>query len=210
MTDKQKAWAWIGVIGLTAALVIYNRKHIKKRVEQVADIILSAEQEVFIKKLHPLAQPVFRAFIKDVTDMGYKVVINSGYRTFQDQYTQWLAGLSDADRTKVKAGADPSKFKSKNAVAGRSGHNYGMAIDMNIYKDGKVWLKADPDSKWEATGIPKLAKEKYGMTWGGDLNGYQDAVHFDLSKKYGIDKLYNAAIKQYGNVQNAKGNEVKI
>jgi hypothetical protein len=204
-------WLLIGTLLLGLGLAIWKRKAIAHQIEKAVDIILSKEQELIVSELHPLAQPIMRAFIKDVTDRGYKVILTSGYRSLSEQLKQWIAGLSKSDQEKYENGTEASKLKSKNARPGLSGHNYGMAIDLNLYKDGETYKKKDSDAKWNSTGIPQLAKEKYGMTWGGDLSSYQDPVHFDLSKKFGgTEKLRELAIAQYGSIDKAEGNKVKI
>lgn len=144
-----------------------------------------------LNKLNPAAKPVFEKFIQGVIALGYTPQINSSYRSFAEQQIQY--------------NANPS-----NARAGYSYHNYGLAIDMQVSKNGKVWGKATSDADWNNTGIPQLAKQ-LGLTWGGDnavFGNYQDAVHFDYRIKK-TPQLLAMAQNQFGSNE-IIGNELKI
>lgn len=189
----------VGSLGLTAIAVsfIYRRQlkttifNVKNTISDVVDYAFSKDIEEGIKELHPKAQPIFRAFLRDIEKMGYKVKITSGYRTFQEQIAL-------------------KKQNSSNATAGYSHHNYGTSLDMNVIK-GNNWLrKSSSKSDWEKTGIPQMAKEKYNLRWGADFKGYHDPVHFDLENIYPVNKLYSQAIKQFGSAEKAQGNKVNI
>lgn len=147
--------------------------------------------ETHLKELNPKVEAQFRAFIKDIEAMGFKVIITDAYRT-------------------IKRSAELYKLNSKNAKPGYSSHNYGTALDLNVIKNGKQYMKATSLKEWIATGIPKLAKEKYGMRWGGDFSGYKDPIHFDYNNKYNTVKLYELAVKQFGTIEKAVGNRVII
>lgn len=185
----KKGWLIFGIASafvVGGVLAYFSAKKVK-------EIILSAEQEKFVRELHPKVQNDFRRFIKEVQDKyGYDVIITDAYRTF-------------AESAKFK------KLDPRNATPGYSAHNYGIAIDMVLQKDGKMLHKNDAKSAWEATGIPQLAKTKYGMRWGGDFTGYTDNVHFDFANKYPTDHLRQLAIQQFGSDENKiQGNKVVI
>jgi hypothetical protein len=144
-----------------------------------------------INSLNPGVRGKFVSFISDVERMGYVVVITGSYRTF-------------------KRSAELKKEDSRNASPGFSSHNYGTAIDINLVKDGHMIRKDNPVKDWVSTGVPQLAKEKYGMRWGGDFKGYPDNVHFDFNNKYNTEKLYAAALKQFGSVDKVQGNQVDL
>lgn len=201
MSSKKNNWLWItlGSLGVSAVVIgwIYRRQiksvalNIKSTVSDIIDYVFSDDVETGLKQLHPKAQPIFRAFLRDIEKMGYKVVFTSGYRTFQKQM-------------------ELKKENPSNATAGFSHHNYGTAIDINIVY-GNNWLrKSSPKSDWEKTGIPQYAKKKYNLRWGGEFKGYHDPVHFDLENIYPVNQLYAQAIKQFGSANKVKGNEVNI
>lgn len=161
------------------------------RVDQLLRERYKMSNQDFLNGLNPTTRPVFTAFVKDIQDLGYTVDITSGYRTFQRS-------------------AELKKEDSRNATPGFSSHNYGTALDLVLIKDGKTVMKNATRAAWLATGVPQLAKTKYGMRWGGDFAGYEDNVHFDLNNKYDTKKLYAAALKQFGTVDKVRGNELDL
>lgn len=192
INNKNIIWIAIGTFGLSViGFSFIYRRQIKNTLGEIIDYVFSKENESYLKELHPKASPIFRKFLRDIEKMGYTVKITSGYRTFQEQ-------------EKLK------KENSSNAQAGFSHHNYGSSLDINLIKDGNWLRKSSTKKDWEKTGIPQLAKNKYNLRWGGDFSGYNDPVHFDLENIYSSKELYAQAIKQFGNIKNVKGNEVKI
>jgi muramidase (phage lysozyme) len=158
---------------------------------------LNAQQESFVKDLHPAYQNFFRAFIKEFEAKfpQYRVLVTSGYRTFAQQAV-------------LKA------QNANNASPGRSMHNYGLALDINIVRasDGVVIAnKSSDNSVWINTGIISIA-QRYGFTWGGDsFASYHDPVHFGLDRTFDTDILRNRAYAQFkNNDQSVQGNRVDI
>jgi hypothetical protein len=137
------------------------------------------------------SQVIFRSFLRDIEKMGYKIIITNGVRTINKQ-------------------RQLNQENPQNAKAGFSHHNYGTGIDINvIYKNN--WLrKSSSKEDWEKTGIPKFAKTKYNLRWGGDFVGYHDPVHFDLENIYPIKKLYANAIKKFGSIDKIEGNKLDL
>lgn len=169
-------------IGLIAVIAALSGSPVK----------LTEDQEYFLSILHPKAKAKFRQFTINAKKMGWDVIFTSTYRTF-------------AKQAQLKA------QNSLNASPGRSFHNYGMAIDINIRNANGVQMKkASSVADWESTGIPQMGKN-LGFVWGGDFANYHDPVHFDLRNYYDIDDLENAAISQFGtNWSDIKGNEINI
>ena len=149
------------------------------------------QNDSYISKLNPVAKSTFISFISDINALGYAVVISSGYR---DSATQ----------------ARLKKENPKNASAGFSLHEYGLALDLNLVKDGIWYNKNTPIATWNKTNVPQLAKTKYKMRWGGDFQNYSDTIHFDLGNKYDVNKLYAMAIKIYGSADKIEGNKLNL
>ncbi len=168
----------------------------KKIIDQKVKTILTGKykmkNEQYIDQLNDAVKEKFAEFISDVQKMGYVVAITSGYRTFQEQII-----LKEKDK--------------RNASPGFSSHNYGTAIDMVLYKDGKMIGKGHKYLQdWINSGVPELAKTKYKMRWGGDFKGYEDEVHFDYNNIYDTKKLYSMAIAKFGSPEKAEGNKLKL
>lgn len=116
--------------------------------------------------LHPSVRPQWDGFLSDLLASpnlkGYKIVISSHYRDFAKQ---------------------EELVNSPNSVAasvGNSPHNFGVALDINIFRANpeKGILKfSTPNKKWLASGVPIIA-EKHNFRWGGKFSK-RDAVHFD-------------------------------
>ncbi|MDP6934714.1 MAG: M15 family metallopeptidase [Myxococcota bacterium] len=101
-------------------------------------------------------------FTRIEIETGYRVFVTSGSRTTEQQRR-----LKKAD--------------SRNASPGRSPHEHGRAMDLNLWSlDGFV-RKADSKETWEATGVPDIARG-LGFRWGGDYRTYHDPVHFELRR----------------------------
>lgn len=125
-----------------------------------AGLMLSHRQRM-LTQLHPIAREVFRDFIDEVeARTGWRVVITSGYRSHAQQQRLVDAGNPYA----VAPGSSP--------------HNYGMAIDINLVKDGQRIGMRSSNAAWVATGVVDIAK-RYGLRWGGEFRN-RDRVHFDV------------------------------
>lgn len=108
---------------------------------------------------------VFNAFIHDIEkETDWQILITSGYRTVEEQEIL-------------------KKRDDRNARAGQSKHNFGKAIDINLYQStwitGKWLLKSSSKKHWEDSGVLKIAK-RYNLKWGGDFKSYYDPVHFEI------------------------------
>ncbi|MCH2045976.1 MAG: M15 family metallopeptidase [Saprospiraceae bacterium] len=176
----------LAIIGLITAIVL----SLKKKVNKIPKYTFSPEQEKFLSILHPSVENRFRELTHKMQQKGWEVIFTSSYRTFAHQARLYAEN-------------------NQNAKAGRSRHNYGFAIDINLRKDGVQLRKASSKAKWEATGIPQMARQ-LGFTWGGDFPNYHDPVHFAINQP-SIDDLYQKAIAQFGaNPEQIKGNQVNL
>ena len=136
-----------------------------------------------LSELDPVARPSFRKFFGILTERysGYKAIVNDVRRTWEESYNL-------------------KKANSKNADPGRSQHNYGLAIDINIETPAsttKRTLLKSNKTPWIEEGVDKVAKEA-NLRWGGDFTGYIDCVHFDYG--YNIDTAYRQVTTQAKNL----------
>jgi hypothetical protein len=136
-----------------------------------------------LSELDPVARPSFRKFFEILTEKysGYKAIVNDVRRTWEESYNL-------------------KKANSKNADPGRSQHNYGLAIDINIETPASTTrrtLLKNNKTPWIEEGVDKVAKEA-NLRWGGDFTGYIDCVHFDYG--YNIDTAYRQVTTQAKNL----------
>ena len=103
----------------------------------------------------PLAAKKFRAFFAELTDKGYTdISITSGIRSVQKQIELGIT-------------ADVA------ATPGKSDHQYGYAIDINVTHPSKGRLKMNSTDGWED--VEKIANN-HDIAW----EGSDDAVHFKI------------------------------
>ena len=118
-----------------------------------------------LKSENAKSYAVFTDFIIDIENKtDWNVLLTSGYRTIKEQ--------------EILNRKDP-----RNADAGQSKHNFGKAIDLNLYQNtwitGKWLMKSSTKNRWEYSGILKIA-QKHNLKWGGHFKSYYDPVHFEV------------------------------
>jgi peptidoglycan L-alanyl-D-glutamate endopeptidase CwlK len=121
--------------------------------------------ELNIQTLLPAAQRKAREFMKTAaagTPASISIKIISGTRTFAEQDELYSHG-----RTKTGP-------KVTNARGGGSNHNYGVAWDIGVFKNGQYL----PESPLYAQ-IGTIGKS-LGLEWGGDWKSLQDEPHFQM------------------------------
>lgn len=129
-----------------------------------------------VSTLHPKVQQLFRNWIAECQILakahGYEYKAISGNRTWEEQAKLYSQGRTTAGKIVT------------NARPGYSNHNFGLAVDMGVFKDGK-YLDAVRPSESEAfhRKAAQIAK-KYNIEWGGDWKTFKDYPHFE----YKIDK----------------------
>lgn len=111
-----------------------------------------------------------------------KVRITQGLRTFKEQNELYALG-----RTKVnpngKTLKKPMGNKVTNAIAGKSVHNYGFALDICLIINGKT-ASWDTAKDWDNDRIADWYEcvkifAKFGWEWGGNWKTFKDLPHFD-------------------------------
>lgn len=114
-------------------------------------------------RIDPMFQQRVLAIYQVMRDRhGYQMVLVEGYRSAERQ-----AALARKGGSVTGAGA------------GQSCHQYGLAVDSALYRDGKLqWDMSDP---WTRRGYflyGQLAAEA-GLEWGGNWRSIKDYVHLE-------------------------------
>jgi peptidoglycan LD-endopeptidase CwlK len=136
--------------------------------------------------LHPRFRLVAEDFVAAVNEAlapkGVTAEVLSGLRSWQQQAALYAQG-----RTK------PGKIVTK-AAPGSSWHNYGVAIDLGLFKGG-VYLDekspAQADKLYYGV-IRAIAIERYGLECAMDWKSFTETPHFQ--KTYG-NKLADLRVK---------------
>jgi len=130
-----------------------------------------------IESLHPKIKDEVKILYEQAQALlppGITIRITQGLRTIAYQNELYAQG-----RTK------PGKIVT-NATGGRSYHNYGLAFDFCLIKDGKaIWTI---DNNWMA--VVNIFIDA-GYTWGGNFKKIKDYPH--LEKTFGYNYKYLVA-----------------
>jgi len=125
-----------------------------------------------IKLMHP-------KLIKEVEEI-YEEICEALTGRAICRFTSTLRTFAEQDALYAKGRTAPGG-RVTNARGGFSVHNYGMALDIVLIKDGKeaVWdvkTDFDKDGKSDWMEVVEIFKQ-YGWEWGGNWKFY-DAPHF--------------------------------
>lgn len=129
---------------------------------------LSKRNEEKVTKLHPKIRCSVRDFINDAEkDLGIKLVIVQGLRTYEEQ-----------NRLYAKGRTAPGSVVTK-AKGGQSNHNFGVAIDVfPLHEDGKLHMADDKKNIELLKKVAPIGK-RHGFKWGGDWKSFKDYPHFE-------------------------------
>lgn len=119
-------------------------------------------------------------FVSLLKIVGTTLTVTSTYRTFAEQDILYAQGRTS-----------PGNIVT-NAKGGQSFHNYGVAFDVAINRNGVLDYNITPFIAW----IGKFI----GLEWGGDFANFVDKPHFQLTLGYSINDFEN------GNVDISKFN----
>ena len=139
-----------------------------------------------LSKVHPRLAAGVTAVINALAAQGMVVEVVQGLRTFAEQDALFAQG-----RTK------PGQVVTK-ARGGESNHNYGLAVDLCPFLNGKP--------QWnDNVGFVRIGTEaaKQGLEWGGDWKKFIDKPHVQLGgltvsqcsalfKKGGLQKVWDS------------------
>lgn len=114
-----------------------------------------------IATLIPQAQDRFRELVRAAALEGITIKIISGTRTYAEQ---------DALYAKGRTAPGP---KVTNAKGGFSNHNFGIAADIGVFKNG-IYQPESPLYKQ----VGQIGKN-LGFKWGGDWTSFKDEPHFE-------------------------------
>lgn len=113
--------------------------------------------------------------------LEYKVIC--GARTYDQQSDLYAQG-----RTK------PGKIVT-NAKPGYSFHNFGLAVDCGVFKNGKYLDETKPSIAEAFHKKASVIAKKHGLRWGGDFKTFKDTPHFELDTKVTLAELRNRKAK---------------
>lgn len=98
--------------------------------------------------------------------------------------TQALRTIGEQDALYAQGRTTPGK-KVTNARGGYSFHNFGLALDVVIIRDGKAIWEILPKK------VVDIAKQE-GFAWGGDWKSFKDYPHFEMTFGKTLQELRTA------------------
>ena len=123
---------------------------------------VDSRSEKQIATLQPRAQANARIFLQNLSDSGIEAKIISGTRTYAEQELLYKKGRFGNKGPKVT-----------NARGGQSNHNFGIAWDIAIFKNGNYL----PESPLYDTAGAVMTE---GVEWGGNWKTFKDRPHYQL------------------------------
>ncbi|MGH8552841.1 MAG: M15 family metallopeptidase [Methylococcales bacterium] len=137
-----------------------------------------SRSEKSIGTLNPKAQQAARGFLKKVLDAGIEARIISGTRTYAEQNALFRQGRSGNSQPKVT-----------NSRGGQSNHNFGIAWDIGIFKNGAYLAESPLYGKAAEIGLTDE------LEWGGNWKRFKDRPHYQLATGFPLasvrDKFEN-------------------
>jgi len=134
-----------------------------------------------VATLHTKVQQLFRNWILECQILakahGYEYKAISGNRTWEEQAKIYAQGRTA-----------PGKIVT-NAKPGFSNHNYGIAVDMGVFRDGKYLDGSKPSEAEAFHRKAATVAEKYGIEWGGSWKSFKDYPHFEYKTGKTISQL---------------------
>lgn len=135
-----------------------------------------------LAKVHPKLAAGVTRLIEELATQGLTVEVVQGLRTFAEQDALFAQG-------RTKKGQIVT-----NAKGGQSNHNYGLAVDLCPFVDGKP--------QWnDNLGFVRIGAEavKQGLEWGGSWKKFIDKPHVQLG---GLTVAQCAALFKSGGLEN--------
>lgn len=142
---------------------------------------MDARSERNLATLLPDVQKKFRAFVEEAQNFAstkeLEYIVICGTRTYAEQEKLYRQGRT-APGPKVT-----------NAMPGYSMHNFGIAVDFGVFRDGRYLDSEEPKLADNIHRAVALLAEKHGIRWGGNFKSIYDAPHFELDTKLSLAEL---------------------
>ena len=140
------------------------------------------------KKFRVLIETFLQRSDAIAKEFNITIEILSGYRSSAQQAALYAQG-----RTK------PGKIVTK-AKSGTSFHNYGIAVDLGLFCDGKYLDKTNPVRADRIYKQLAIIAESLGIEWAGNWKTFSETPHFQKTYGMTISQL-REKLAQVGDIQ---------
>lgn len=126
-----------------------------------------ARTRAIIATLDPKARPRFEKFMRaaraTAAAMGCDYVLISGHRTWEEQDSLF------EQRPRVTK-----------AAGGYSNHNFGIAADAGVFRNGKYLDDMEPETAEKVHRACAMHAGGLGLEWGGAWKSFPDLPHYEV------------------------------
>lgn len=139
---------------------------------------VDARSETNIRTLNIKVQGLARSLVQRAAEHGIVIIVTSATRSYDQQNALYEQGRSS-----------PGNIVT-NARGGYSNHNFGIAFDVTVFKEGKpVWESP-------AYNVVGMLGKQLGLSWGGDWHSIQDDPHFELHPSWAKDESESSMLAE--------------
>jgi hypothetical protein len=159
-------WGFISsvlILVILFAIYLWRPQLLYSGFTAITSTIFKTEPYPTKNGVHPFLEKKIALVIRDARAQGIDLRVVQGFRTMATQQKYYKKGRSTKGSIIT------------NAPPGYSYHNYGLAVDVCEYRNGKPYWKSN---RWQEIGT---IGKSHGLIWGGDWTRLVDKPHFQLS-----------------------------
>lgn len=134
-----------------------------------------------IATLHPEVIALFESFVSEVQaiaeEKGLQYKVICGTRSWKEQ-----------ERIYAQGRTTPGKIITK-AAPGYSMHNFGLAVDCGVFRNGDYLDESEPKIAAEMHKAASVVAAKHGIRWGGNFKSIVDTPHFELDTPLSMSQM---------------------
>ena len=155
----------LGVTAVVLVAAIKTRRRKQKQVEKAEATTFDEGTEKHLAQLDPRFAKMIRRLLIASKELGFSLKVISSYRDCPKQNALYQVGRRGIPGEKIIT----------SARCGQSAHNHRLAVDVEVWKDGRKLPRYGEKGLWAQVG--KLG-QKLGLEWGGAWRTFYDPVHF--------------------------------
>lgn len=166
MNKRNYIYAASGILlGLTAVMLVVAIRNRKQQNEKIQATKFDANTEGHLAQLDPGFAKMVRKLLVKAKEAGFSLRLVSSFRDCAKQNALYQVGRRGIAGEKIIT----------SAKCGQSAHNHKLAVDVEVWKDGRKLPRYGEKNLWAQVG---QLGQKIGLEWGGAWKSFYDPVHF--------------------------------